>query len=94
MEIESHHSSQPAILFEEVRELIERRPVKKIFTTSECAVACLQEDGNVVTFGLKRSGGDYRAVEGLGNVVQIVSTDAAFAALTRYGIVYTWGRVV
>ncbi len=77
--------------------------VVQVFSTS-LAFAALREDGSVVTWGESYSGGDSKVhyydkttedvsdkLNGTIHVVQLFSTQSAFAALREDGSVVTWG---
>ncbi len=58
---------------------------------SEFAFAARLDDGSVVTWGARGSGGDSSEVNFTGGVKEIVANRQAFAAITLSGQVLTWG---
>ena len=74
----------------EVRDRLKQ--VKQI-SASRCAFAALREDGEVVSWGDPKFGGDSSEVqEQLRNVEQIHSTMAAFTAIRSDGSMVAWGN--
>ena len=70
----------------------QKSPVQRIYSTKS-AFAALREDGSVITWGSRRTGGDSSSVAGQlkSGVKVIYSTKLAFAAVKEDGSVITWG---